>query len=176
MIRYALKCAEGHGFESWFQSAEAYDKLLSAGLVACTHCGSVEVDKALMAPRLRPSREADAPQTDAGGTASEATAGGPSAPAPHAPKAPPHGPSQQAASLSAPASELEAAITALKKQVEANSDYVGKDFVKQARDMHLGDAPARSIHGEAKPEEARALIEEGVPVLPLPFAPTRKIN
>lgn len=162
MIRYALKCAEGHGFESWFQSAEAYEKLLGTGMVACTHCGSTKVEKALMAPRVRPGRKA------ASAPASETS-----------PDTVPAAPKQVAptpTSLSTPSNELEAAISALKKQVEANSDYVGKDFVKQAREMHLGDAPTRSIHGEAKPEEAKALIEEGVPVLPLPFAPTRKTN
>lgn len=154
MIRYSLKCTDGHGFESWFQSAEAYDKLQGAGLVACTMCGSTKVEKALMAPRVRPSRKAAAE---------------PAAPA-EVPTAP------QQTTLSSPSSELEKAITALKQQVEANSDYVGKNFAKEARDMYLGESPQRAIHGEAKPEEARALIEEGVPVLPLPFLPNRKTN
>ena len=162
MIRYALKCAEGHGFESWFQSAEAYEKLRGAGLVACTECGSTSVEKALMAPRVRPGRAATTVATpEEPGETQPAVAG-------TAPPAP--------TSLAAPANELEAAITELKKQVEANSDYVGTDFAKQARDMYLGETPKRSIHGEAKPEEAKALIEDGVPVLPLPYAPTRKTN
>jgi hypothetical protein len=78
--------------------------------------------------------------------------------------------------LSAPASELEAKIAALKKQIEANSEYVGMNFAAEARAMHAGDAPDRPIHGEAKPEEARAMIEEGLPVAPLPFLPARKVN
>ena len=164
MIRYALKCADGHGFESWFQSAEAYEKLVGANMVACTQCGSTQVNKALMAPRVRPGREASMPEAEH----PDGPAATPAVPVPQA--------SQQAAPLSAPASDLEKAITELKKQVEANSDYVGKDFVKQARDMHLGDAPARSIHGEAKIEDAKALIDDGVPVLPLPFTPNRKMN
>ncbi|MCW1920067.1 DUF1178 family protein [Rhodobacter sp. KR11] len=72
--------------------------------------------------------------------------------------------------------ERAAAIAALKTHVEANSDYVGMNFVAEARAMHLGDAPERSIYGEARPEEAMALLEEGVPVAPLPFLPTRKSN
>ncbi|NIZ14927.1 DUF1178 family protein [Phaeobacter sp. HF9A] len=166
MIRYALKCADGHGFESWFQSAEAYEKLRAAGLVACTQCGSAQVEKALMAPRVRPAREAAETAASEG---AEATAT-PGAALPAVQPQPPEMP------LSAPSSELEAAIAELKKQVEANSDYVGSNFAKEARDMYLGDSPVRSIHGEAKPEEARALIEDGVPVLPLPFAPGRKVN
>jgi hypothetical protein len=71
---------------------------------------------------------------------------------------------------------LERAVSELRKQVEANSSYVGGKFAQEARAMHLGDAPERAIHGEAKPEEARALLEEGVPLVPLPFLSSRKTN
>jgi hypothetical protein len=78
--------------------------------------------------------------------------------------------------LSAPASDLEEKIAALRRQIEENSDYVGMNFAAEARAIHAGDAPERAIHGEAKPEEARAMIEEGLPVAPLPFLPARKVN
>lgn len=67
-------------------------------------------------------------------------------------------------------------LKALRAHVEKNSDYVGRDFAQEARAMHLGDAPERAIWGEARPQDARALIEDGVPVAPLPFVPTRKTN
>ena len=57
------------------------------------------------------------------------------------------------------------------RHVEAHSTYVGGNFVREARAIHLGEAPDRMIHGEAKPEEAKALIEDGVPVAPLPIIP-----
>ena len=161
MIRYSLKCTDGHGFESWFQSAEAYDKLLRVGMVACTECGSTQVEKALMAPRVRPGRTAETAAGDSGEPGQEVSNAKPE---------------PASAPLRTPATPQEKAIAAMRKQVEANSDYVGADFAKQARDMYLGDAPARSIHGEAKIEEAKALIEDGVPVLPLPFAVSRKVN
>jgi hypothetical protein len=75
-----------------------------------------------------------------------------------------------------PQSELEAAIAELRRQIEANSEYVGMNFVTEARRIHSGDAPERAIHGEARPEEARQMIEEGLPVAPLPFLPARKVN
>jgi hypothetical protein len=50
------------------------------------------------------------------------------------------------------------------------------NFATEARRIHAGDAPERAIHGEAKPDEARQLIEEGLPVAPLPFLPARKVN
>lgn len=78
--------------------------------------------------------------------------------------------------LGLPASELEEKITALRRQIEANSEYVGMNFAAEARRIHAGDSPERTIHGEAKPDEARAMIEEGLPVAPLPFLPARKVN
>ncbi|MES2915701.1 MAG: DUF1178 family protein [Pseudomonadota bacterium] len=148
MIRYSLRCAADHGFESWFASADAFAALLAAGQLDCPVCGASEVRKDLMAPAVRPARKA-------------ATATGDTDARPD---------------LSAPASALEAEIAALRRQIEANSDYVGVNFVTEARRMHAGDAPSRAIHGEAKPEEARQMIEDGLPVAPLPFLPARKVN
>lgn len=142
MIRFALSCDRDHGFDSWFQSSEAYDALARAGKLACPVCGSTVVDKALMAPNVQ-----IAPPARIGNR--------------------PLGPSEGA---------LEQALAELRRQVEENSDYVGLNFAKEARAMHDGDAPARAIHGEAKPDEARKMLEDGLPVMPLPFVPRRKTN
>ncbi len=80
------------------------------------------------------------------------------------------------ASGQARAADRAAALAELKRKVEENADYVGMNFVAEARAMHAGERPERSIYGEARPEEAIALLEEGVPVAPLPFLPTRKTN
>ena len=144
MIQYTLKCENDHRFDSWFQSADAFDKLQASGLVSCAVCGTSSVTKAVMAPMV-----------SAGTTQADETA---------------HGP------LSAPASPAEQALARLKAHVEANSDYVGRDFAAEARAMHDGDVPSRAIHGEARLDEARKLIEDGVPVAPLPFNPHRKTN
>lgn len=140
MIRYALTCSNDHAFESWFQSAEAFDRLAAAGHVACTICGVTDVAKTLMAPAVRPARKA---------------AAGP---------------------LSTPKTPIEVALAALRRQVEENSDYVGLNFAAEARAMHEGRIPERSIYGEAKVEDARKLVEDGIPVAPLPFVPARKTN
>jgi hypothetical protein len=78
--------------------------------------------------------------------------------------------------LDSPATELEQALAALRRQVEENSEYVGMNFAVEARAIHLGDAPARSIYGEARHDEARQLHEDGVAVAPLPFMPRRRAN
>ncbi|WP_353471352.1 DUF1178 family protein [Salipiger sp. H15] len=147
MIQYSLKCAEDHRFDSWFQSASAFDKLQSAGMVACAVCGSSKVEKVPMAPRV-----------NSGAARPEQT------PAPQKPN------------LSEPSSEAEQALRALREHVEKTSDYVGRDFAREARAMHSGDTPHRPIWGETRGDEAKALIEDGVPVAPLPFLPTRKSN
>ena len=138
MIRYALTCDKDHAFESWFQSADAFDRLKAAGRVTCATCGSDAVEKALMAPAVRPESPAPA--------------------------------------LLEPASDVEKALAALRRQVEDNSEYVGLNFAAEARAIHEGDRPNRSIYGEARAEDARRLIEDGVPVAPLPFLPARKVN
>ncbi len=148
MIRYSLQCGKGHGFDSWFQNADAFNALARAGQLACPVCGDAAVEKGLMAPAVAPARKAEAAQA--------ATAGKPG--------------------LTAPASELEEALAEIRRRVEADSEYVGMNFVAEARAMHEGEAPERSIYGEARPEEARKLLEEGVPVAPLPFLPSRKAN
>jgi hypothetical protein len=78
--------------------------------------------------------------------------------------------------LSAPMSEAERNLAKIKQEIEANSDYVGMNFAHEARAMHNGESPNRAIYGEAKAEEAKALIDEGIPVAPLPFVPKRQTN
>lgn len=149
MIQYALKCADGHKFDSWFQSADAFDKLQGAGMVTCAVCGSSDISKHLMAPAVRPARKGAAKED-----------GMPVAPGP----------------LSAPASPAEQMVAELRRKVEANSEYVGSNFANEARAMHDGEAPERSIYGEARLDEAKKLLEDGVPVMPLPFRPSGKDN
>lgn len=151
MIRYALKCPNDHTFESWFKSAEVVDSLLSYDQVECPTCGSTDVAKTLMAPSVRPGRnQANLP-----------------APAAQPPAQP---------MVNAPEPDVAEAIQKLRDHVEQNSDYVGSSFAKEARAMHEGEQPSRPIHGEARPEEAKKLIEDGVPALPLPFVPKQKVN
>lgn len=152
MIRYNLKCDKGHDFDSWFASMAAFDRLRASGHVSCAICGSARVEKALMAPSVS-SKETPAKESCAAGSA----AAGP---------------------LVAPAPQdaLAEKLAALRRHVEANSDYVGMEFVREARAIHAGEAPERAIWGEAKLDEAKALVEEGVSVAPLPFGPRRNAN
>lgn len=84
--------------------------------------------------------------------------------------------SDKALTLTAPASPAEAALAALRRKVEENSEYVGMSFAAEARAIHDGDAPERSIWGETRPDEAIALIKDGIPVAPLSFMPKRGLQ
>ncbi len=160
MIVYDLKCANDHVFEVWFASSQAYEDQRVRGLVACAFCGSTEVGKAVMAPRLNAKgnqRDAslpaviDAPSTPSPVSISNAPA---SAPAP-----------AEIAKLQA---VLHALAQAQAKALE-QSTWVGRDFADRARAMHYGEEDHAPIHGQADPDEAAALVEEGVAVAPLPF-------
>lgn len=183
MIRYTLKCDQNHSFDGWFASAEAFDRLRAAAMVGCTFCGSTQVEKALMAPAVRPARRAmGAPDSPPDSAPAEAARPDTTAPARSDAAPPSAGEGATArggtgpAPLSHPQNPVEQALAALRRAVEENSDYVGPDFAAEARAIHDGSAPERAIHGEANPEEARALIEDGIPVTPLPFFSKRSSN
>lgn len=78
--------------------------------------------------------------------------------------------------LRGPSDDVARAVAALRKKVEETSDYVGDRFAQEARAMHLGEKPERSIYGEARLDQARELIEDGVPLMPLPFKPKQKLT
>lgn len=164
MIRYTLKCSEDHSFESWFASATAFETLQAAGQLSCPHCGSDHVTKSLMTPRVSTARKSTA---SAKGDETQAST---TQTAPQRPKDT-HMTSEQST-----AHDTEATLAAMRDHIEKNADYVGTDFTAQARAMNDGDAPARAIYGEAKIEDAKSMIEDGVPIVPLPFLPKRKLN
>jgi len=155
MICYALRCEHDHGFESWFQSSSAYDSQVKRKLVTCPVCGSSKVDKAIMAPRVvsKKGREHNVPAEPAATPPAETT--------------------QQAPTplMMAQERELRAKLKELRDHIVKNADNVGERFPNEARAMHYGDKEHRPIYGEASPEEAKALIEEGIEVAPLPILP-----
>ncbi len=154
MIRFALNCGRGHAFESWFRDNASWERQAKAGLVECPHCGSTQVEKAIMAPRVA--------RTDRGGE--------PVANLPAAAPAPAEAPAEMAA-LPPEARAMRDMLRALRRHVEANADNVGPRFADEARRMHYGEIEHRAIYGSATPEEARELREEGVEAHPLPIIP-----
>jgi hypothetical protein len=159
MIRYTLRCERTHTFESWFQDSSTYEAQVARKLVSCPVCSSVKIEKAIMAPRVmrKKGRERAEPV--------------PATPAPATPA-----PAEAAASASTPLlmaqeRELRTKLKELRDHIVKNADNVGEQFPNEARKMHYGDIEHRPIYGEASPEEARSLIDEGIEVSPLPVLP-----
>lgn len=134
MIVFDLKCApQGHVFEAWFGSSADYEAQRRRSLVSCPLCGSDEVEKAPMAPRIGAKGD-QAAEPDA-----------------------------------ATMKRMLADMAAMQKKLLEKSEHVGNRFPDEARAIHLGEAEARAIHGQATPAEAQSLAEDGIPVAPLPF-------
>ncbi len=157
MIRYALACAAGHEFESWFPNAAAYEKQAKRGLIACPACGSDKVEKAIMAPRLKRTDKSAGPPI--------------AAPEPAEPTEAAETPKAPVALMSAHEREFRAKLKELREHVTRHAENVGRRFPEEARKMHYGESERRSIYGEASLQDAKVLHEEGIEFHPLPLLP-----
>jgi hypothetical protein len=160
MIRYALVCERDHTFESWFQNSAAYDKQVKRSLVTCPVCGSAKVEKAIMAPRV-----------SAAGTEDEIVAPPLPVAAASSPAVPQPAAKSPVAVMSPPERELRQKLKEIRDHIVKNANYVGSRFPEEARKIHYGETEHRSIYGEASPEDAKALHEEGIEFHPLPILP-----
>jgi len=159
MIHYNLRCERGHAFESWFQSSAAYESQEKRKLVNCPACGSAKVERAIMAPQIVSKRGRDS-RENVKENAMPAAAATTDVAAPGSTPL-----------MMAQERELRAKLKELRDHIVKNADNVGERFPNEARKMHYGDIEHRPIYGEASPDEARALIDEGVEVSPLPVLP-----
>jgi hypothetical protein len=157
MIRYALICDRKHEFEIWFNNSADYDKQSKRNLVACPMCDSTKVDKAIMAPAIATQRK-------------RKSSPGPEAVSSAAPQAD----SAPVAILSPQETEFRSKLKELRDHLTKNADNVGKKFPDEARKMHYGDIEHRSIYGEASPDDAKKMLDEGIEFHPLPVLPEEK--
>jgi hypothetical protein len=156
MIKFALVCDKGHEFESWFRSGEDYETQAKRGFVGCPDCGSVKIGKAVMAPAVARS-DRDRPRA---------------APAPEAPPVP--AAPQPMTLLDEKQRQLRDMIRDLHARIAATTTDVGARFPEEARRMHEGEIPEAPIRGAATLEEAKALWDDGIPVLPVPGLPEER--
>lgn len=157
MIRYTLACDKGHRFESWFADSAAYDKQAKRKLVSCPVCGSAKVDKTIMAPRVSTSkkraRTTDAPAPVAAENTQE---------------------NSQVAMISPQEQEFRTKLKELRQHLTKNSDNVGEKFPEEARKMHYGETEHRSIYGQASPQDAKEMLDEGIEFHPIPVLPDER--
>ena len=162
MIHYQLRCDEGHDFEGWFRDSAGFSDQAGRGLLSCPRCGSVKVDRALMAPSVwtsrKPARETLGRETS-----------GREAPAREAGSRP------EAANAVMLPDELRAALQRLRTDIERQCDDVGDGFADAARRLHdqkaVAGEPHRGIYGQATEPEREALAEEGIEIMRIPWLP-----
>jgi hypothetical protein len=149
MIKFSLLCGSGHEFESWFPSGASYDDQVQSGLVLCPVCQSSHVVKSIMAPAVAlHGRDKLLPAQGA-------------APAERA----------NVALIDDHDRQLRTLIEDIRNRILEHTEDVGTAFAEEARRIHEGVVPDRAIHGQASPEEARALIDDGVKIMPIPRLP-----
>jgi hypothetical protein len=139
MIVYELACTHGHRFEGWFASGEDFAQQRERALLTCPICDDPHVERV-------PSARVSVPK------------GAPPLPAPAASKPP----VQEVASGVPP--EVLAQLRDIVKQTE----NVGRRFPEEARKIHYEEVPPRPIRGQASPEEAQSLSDEGIEFASLP--------
>ena len=149
MIVYELSCAQGHRFEGWFASSDAFAEQRERSLVTCPVCNDAHVDRL-------PSARVSVPKTKDAAAANRAH--------PQPAQAQPE-PARQAADVAA---GLPPEVVGKLRELVKQTENVGRRFPEEARKIHYDEAPARPIRGQASPEEAEALNEEGIDFAPLP--------
>jgi hypothetical protein len=164
VIRYRLSCGSGHEFESWFPAIDAFDTQLQSGAVACPICGSTEIAKQPMAPAVVTSRSRRSGSERTGNSGR----GGPAETAVSA-QAQTQAPAQAGGGDGAAARI--GMLRALRERIVGTSEDVGGRFAEEARKMHFGEIEERNIRGNSTVEEARDLVEDGVPFGLIPVLP-----
>lgn len=158
MIHYQIRCSRGHEFDGWFKDSRGFDEQVARGFVECPVCRDKAVARALMAPSLPKARPASAapegPAAPVGRQSGDASA-------------PPHTPI--AVTGSGMPDQTRALLQRMRGEIEKNCDYVGPAFAEEARRMHRGESKRRGIYGEATPEQAESLSEEGISVARIPW-------
>ena len=142
MMRFTLHCDNAHEFEAWFGGNTDFEEQRERGLVECPQCGSPHVEKSLMAPRVSTGRRKDARMEGMRQTLTNVHDG-----------------------------MMREKVREIAKTIRENTTDVGARFPEEARRIHYGEAEERGIRGQASPDEAKALVEEGVTIAPVPSVP-----
>ena len=153
MIVLDLTCSREHIFEAWFADSQTFESQVIAGEVSCPVCGDIEIKKAPMAPNISTSKQRSGKN--------EETHPINNAPVPVSTKVPK--PEHVAEAMEV--------LKKMRKHVEKNFDNVGEKFPEEVRKMHYGESDHRNVYGDASPEEAQELKDEGIEVSQMPWLP-----
>jgi hypothetical protein len=185
MIKFSLTCAQSHEFEGWFSSGDEFERLSAGGHLECPVCGGGRIKKMLMAPAVKTTRGSEQKVIPfAGENVLNQSADGSG-------QMVDQGELQAANSVrgttgktsleagkhvmpSLPAevhAEIANQLREIKKKVMASAENVGDRFGSEARKIHYGESKKRGIYGQASPQEAVELLNEGIDIIALPTLP-----
>ena len=157
MIKYKLickssYCSEKNGFDGWFQNIEAFEKQKSLSLINCPICGSDNVVKSLTTPSLKTTKSDNSIQKKETNYLEQEKL-------------------NQNILRNENSKNITTLLRTLKKEIQKNSTFVGKDFVNQARSMKQGKIKEKPIHGHGTNKEIEELKDEGINVINVPWVP-----
>lgn len=147
---YNLACSNEHKFEGWFGSSEDFERQRERGLIQCPVCDCVNISKRPHAPAVVRGKSALDSENPRDNIQAQADAW-----------------------LTDPRVPMDAKLAAIRAAlshyIRANTEDVGTQFAQEARAMYRNEKPQRAIRGSATIDETQALLDEGIPVLPIPF-------
>ncbi len=135
MIKYNLKCNNGHEFESWFSHSIEFEKLNKKNLLECIYCSSKKIEKSIMSPMISS----------------------------------PKNKGNKINSTNDDLKEEKNNLLKLRKYIEKNFEYVGKDFSKKVRDIYYDKKDKKGIYGTTTKKEREELTEEGIDLISIPW-------
>ncbi len=150
MIKYSLKCSENvcnkrEPFDGWFHNSSSFEKQIKAGYVSCPYCGSLKVRKNLMSPSVKTSKEIKLK------TNSENLK------------------NKELYQKTDKQLDMMVVLRNLKKQIQKNAEFVGKNFAKEAKAIHEGKSKQRAIYGQANTKDLEELKSKNIDVINVPW-------
>ena len=150
MIKYSLKCNEVNcnkkePFDGWFQNSASFEKQISAGYISCPHCGSLKIKKNLMSPSLKSIKEIN-PKINSKNVKHD-----------------------ELYKKTSKQFDMMVVLRNLKKEIQKNAEFVGKNFTKEAKAIQEGKSKQRAIYGQANAKDLDELKSKNIDVISVPW-------
>jgi len=150
MIKYSLKCSENdcyekEPFDGWFQNSSSFEKQIKAGFISCPYCGSLNIKKNLMSPSVQSGKEINTKTTQKNVKY------------------------KKFYKKTNNQVDMMVVLRNLKKEIQKNAEFVGKNFTKEAKAIHEGKSKERAIYGQADAKELEELKSKNIDVINVPW-------
>ena len=150
MIKYSLKCSEDNckkmePFDGWFQNSTSFEKQIKAGYISCPYCGSLNIKKNLMSPSVKSTKEIKSKMNS---------------------KNIKHNELHKNRNKEI---DMMVVLRNLKKEIQKNAEFVGKNFAKEAKAIHEGKSKERAIYGHADTKDLKELKSKNIDVINIPW-------